>query len=193
MKYPNIVYSIGEKIFPYKIHKPFTVFIKKYYKDRKNLIGCEIGVWNGNNARSMLNYLPIKMLYLIDPYVSNYEIINDISKDTIYGKKYYDIAKKNLKKYVSKYHFIIQSSEKAIGYIPNDKDFFDFVYIDGNHNYPFVKKDIDLYYPLVKKDGILGGHDYLLWNGVHKAVDELLDEKDLKIMGWCHDWWVVKK
>ena len=61
------------------------------------------------------------------------------------------------------------------------------------HNYPFVKKDIELYYPLVKHDGVLGGHDYLLWNGVHKAVDELLEEKNLDIMGWCHDWWVVKK
>jgi hypothetical protein len=37
----------------------------------------------------------------------------------------------------------------------------DFVYIDANHAYDFVKQDIELWYPKVKKGGYLWGHDYI--------------------------------
>ena len=37
----------------------------------------------------------------------------------------------------------------------------DFVYIDANHAYDFVKQDMTLWYPKVKKGGYLGGHDYI--------------------------------
>lgn len=37
---------------------------------------------------------------------------------------------------------------------------FDFIFIDGDHRYDFVSKDIALYYPKLKKGGIVCGHDY---------------------------------
>ena len=43
----------------------------------------------------------------------------------------------------------------------------DFVYIDANHAYDFVKQDIELWWPKVKKGGWLCGHDFLKidwWN-----------------------------
>ena len=81
-------------------------------------------------------------------------------------------------------------------------DDVDFVYIDGNHSYEFVKKDIELYYPKVRNGGILGGHDFNLY-GVAKAVVEFIDKNNLKL---CNsktndkykeverfiDWWIVK-
>jgi predicted O-methyltransferase YrrM len=51
----------------------------------------------------------------------------------------------------------------------------DFVFIDANHSYEFVKDDINAWYPKVKKGGILAGHDYIkLWSGVIQAVDEFI-------------------
>ena len=47
-------------------------------------------------------------------------------------------------------------SEDAVDDIPEK---LDFVYIDGNHAYEYVKKDIGLYYPKLKKGGVIGGHD----------------------------------
>jgi predicted O-methyltransferase YrrM len=35
----------------------------------------------------------------------------------------------------------------------------DFLFIDGNHMYEYVKKDFDMYSPLVKKGGIVALHD----------------------------------
>jgi hypothetical protein len=37
----------------------------------------------------------------------------------------------------------------------------DFVYIDANHKYDAVKKDLELWYPKVRKGGVFAGHDYL--------------------------------
>ena len=52
----------------------------------------------------------------------------------------------------------------------------DIIFIDANHNYNNVKKDIELWYPKVRKGGILIGHDYTLrCMGVVKAVTEKFD------------------
>ena len=57
---------------------------------------------------------------------------------------------------------------------------FNFVYIDGDHSYDGVKRDIELYLPKIKEGGIIGGHDYNKkeWEGVVKAVNEYFTEPD---------------
>jgi cephalosporin hydroxylase len=47
----------------------------------------------------------------------------------------------------------------------------DFCFIDANHTYEFVSKDIAAYWPKMKRGGCLSGHD---WSdeGVKKAVSE---------------------
>jgi hypothetical protein len=145
----------------------------------KNLIGAEIGVEHGLNAKTMLRFLPIKKLYLIDPYQQK-------SGDT-----YYKEAKRFLKKYKEKIEFIRKSSEEAINEIPND---LDFVYIDGSHEYDIVKKDILMYYNKVKQGGLIGGHDF--WAdqiGVCKAVIDFAQKNNLKLKGGLTDWWFIKK
>lgn len=37
----------------------------------------------------------------------------------------------------------------------------DYIYIDANHAYDYVKQDIELWYPKLKKGGLFAGHDYL--------------------------------
>jgi hypothetical protein len=70
----------------------------------------------------------------------------------------------------------------------------DMVYIDGNHAYPFVKKDIQLYWPVIRENGFLCGHDYGVTlpgqDGVRQAVDECFGNPDLIYIDTS---WVVKK
>ena len=51
---------------------------------------------------------------------------------------------------------------------------FDWVYIDADHHYENVKRDIEAWYPKVRAGGIVAGHDYVdyLDMGVIRAVNE---------------------
>lgn len=40
------------------------------------------------------------------------------------------------------------------------KEQFDFIYLDGAHDYQNVKKELPLAWPLIKPGGVLAGHDY---------------------------------
>lgn len=60
--------------------------------------------------------------------------------------------------------------------VPNRS--LDFVYLDGDHDYPGVKKNILDWMPKIKKEGFIGGHDYLLPWGVVQAVDEVFGKPD---------------
>jgi len=55
---------------------------------------------------------------------------------------------------------------------------FDWVYIDGNHSYEFVRQDLELYYRKLKPGGFIVCDDYHhagFWDdGVTRAVDEFM-------------------
>lgn len=62
------------------------------------------------------------------------------------------------------------------------KDFkdksIDFCFIDANHNYEFVSRDIAAYLPKMKPGGVIAGHDYNMSHpGVIKAVNEAFAEE----------------
>jgi len=59
----------------------------------------------------------------------------------------------------------------------------DGVYIDANHNYEFVRADIEMWLPKIKKGGWIGGHDYSYsFLGVIRAVHEKFDRPDYVFM-----------
>ncbi len=71
---------------------------------------------------------------------------------------------------------------ESLNLIPN------FVFIDADHSYEAVKKDIDAWWPLVKDNGILAGHDYdhnnRGWPGVYKAVHEKFGQPHFGCFIW---------
>lgn len=58
----------------------------------------------------------------------------------------------------------------------------DFLWIDGDHSYEGVKKDIEDWLPLVKENGYIAFHDYRDAPGVKKAVDELSESNRVKFI-----------
>ena len=63
----SIIKPLGFNLSFY-LQRPFNRFIKN--SNKEELIGVEIGVLDGWNALEMLEMLPIKKLYLIDPYIA---------------------------------------------------------------------------------------------------------------------------
>lgn len=166
--------------------RPMILIAKTHFK-HTSLTGAEIGVFEGDNALSILQTLPMKRLYLIDPYFTHY--VEDTHSRRI-GLKAYDVAKQKLKKF-SQIKWIIKTSDEACKDIQEP---LDFLYIDGNHTYEYVKRDITNYYPLIKSGGIIGGHDYTKdWiNGVVKASIEFAREHNFELNTIFPDWWIVK-
>ncbi len=164
--------------------RPFTTEVKKLFGD-KPISGVEVGVFKGRNARNMLKHLPnIEVFYLVDPY----EVYPgyDVHRKSGGKQSFYDNAK-----YLA--HGRLTSYSDKIRWL---QEFFtgttlpkglDFIYIDGNHAYEYVKSDIKNALSVLKPGGLLGGHDYDML-GVKEAVSEILPEHHHKKT----DWWVNK-
>jgi len=173
-------YGVSIAIYPYRTS---IDFIKKKFGG-KEFIGAEIGTFGGENAEYILKNLNIKKLYLIDAWESYYNVYNQVKLN-----KAYERTLKRMKKFKSKVVILKKFSSDALGDI---KELLDFVYIDGNHDYEFVKKDMENYYKKLKKGGVLAGHDIYL-PGVSRAFCEFVNEKKLQPYIWSMDWWIIKK
>ncbi len=186
----RVAYNVAKKINPIYALRPMAQDVyKRAKKSKEGFVGVEIGVFKGENAYNMLTSIPIKHLYLIDPYEAFVQ--HDIPKDF---SRFYEEAKARLEPFKDKITFIKKLSYEAASEIPDN---LDFVYIDGNHDYDFVKKDIELYFPKVKSGGIVGGHDFVLrYPYVCQAVAEFRNKnKDLikELWSFEQDWWYIKK
>jgi len=159
--------------------------LKRKFSNR-SLLGVEIGVFHGKHAESILKNLNIKKLYLIDPYKAFLDRSREEMKEIFYK------ATSKLNPYSDKIVWITTTSQKAVKFVPSE---LDFVYIDGNHDFECVQKDIELYYPKVKVGGIIGGHDFSMnFKGVVKAVIEFTSKNSLNLYGDSPcDWWIVKE
>ena len=81
----------------------------------------------------------------------------------------------NIKPYKDKIQALRGYSYEVIRNWPQQRK-IDFLWIDGDHSYEGVKRDIQDWLPLVKKKGIVCFHDYRDAPGVKKAVDEIILE-----------------
>lgn len=60
---------------------------------------------------------------------------------------------------------------------------FDLIYIDAAHEYESVKRDISLYLDLLSDDGLLIGDDYIVWEGVTRAANDIANARNLPLIG----------
>ncbi len=66
----------------------------------------------------------------------------------------------------------------------------DFVFVDGDHSYEGVMRDLKGWFPKLKTNGIMAGHDYNEPScGVKKAVDEFFAMGAQNYVGNCWIYW----
>lgn len=152
----------------------------EYIKDIKDIVGVEVGVYKGGNARRLMS-LGFSKLYLIDPYIpfNNYQFN---TKDKMNSAL--ELMLERMKPHLEsgRVEFIRETSVEGSKLFP-DKH-FDYIYIDGNHRYDTVKEDLKAWYPKLKKGGIFSGHDYVS-PSVAKACKEFAKAKGLKLISWA--------
>lgn len=164
--------------------RPFIQTLKKL--NLKKIVGAEIGVYKGRNAKQILEQLSIKTLYLIDPF----KPFIDASTGQLHNSANFNDTKTFLDCFKNQIIFIKKKSDQAFSLIPS----LDFVYIDGDHSYEVVKNDIEVYYPKIKPSGFIGGHNFEpRYLGVIKAVSEYALANQLKVHIKKTDWWIKKE
>jgi len=132
---------------------------------------CEVGVWKGDMSKLFLQKNPSE-LHLVDPWMSQ----------PIEGRMY-NIAQKRMDLIADEVAETFADDDRV--YIHRDfsenvefeEDSFDWVYIDGNHNYKEVLQDLRDYWKYTKHGGIIVGDDFE-WAGVEQALTEFEEEKD---------------
>jgi len=152
----------------------------------------ELGVAEGKTSRFILDHIDDLEITCIDPYIQ-YKGYRG-SHHGSYGKllKKYECAKKILFS-DDRVTFLKMTSEEAVKTVRAKSK--DLVFIDANHYYEWVKKDIDLWWPIVREGGILAGHDYIKTNkwGVIEAVDQFVKKYKLKLnLDSDRVWWIRK-
>lgn len=131
----------------------------------------------------MLSLLPIERFYAIDPYapyVQNGEKLDYSEQESE--------ARKKLKPFKGKVIWLKLPSQEAANFIHEE---LDFIYIDGNHQYEYVKADLELYYQKMADGGVMGGHD-IQFPGVERAVKEFAVKHCKKVYSAVADWWIIK-
>lgn len=172
-------------------------FVNEIFKH--SIVAAQVGVERGLNATEMLQSMNFDKLYLIDDYAPYTDYLGGFCPQEIQDQVYQWMFK-NLSPYLDKVVFITKSSMLASTLFQDE--FFDFIYIDGNHNYDNVKQDMSLWYPKVKKGGILSGHDFdprnVTRQDVAEAVKDFCKENKLEYKVFPYeqinysDWVIVK-
>lgn len=157
-------------------------------------IVAELGVLKGDFSAKIIQKTNPSYLVLIDWW--NGEVFSgdvDGNNTKLYnGEELYDFV---LKRFESLKNVKIHKNktEKILEFTDN---YFDFIYIDADHSYEAVKKDLENCYPKVKNGGYLAGHDYGINKekaknnydfGVKRAVDEFCIEFNQRIEYICMD------
>jgi hypothetical protein len=78
-------------------------------------------------------------------------------------------------------------------------EMFDFMYLDSNHTYSFVFRELENWWPKLKIGGVMAGHDFVDRDeafGVKSAVTNFFREKNMKVnlcdSGCCPTWFIKK-
>lgn len=120
-------------------------------------VGVEIGVAKGDFSKEICEINPQAKVYGVDAW-TDYSGYND----RLAPKKldvFYEEAKKQLAPFAN--HKIIKGL--SMDAVKNFEDnSLDFVYIDANHEDPYVTEDIVEWSKKVRSGGIVSGHDYYL-------------------------------
>lgn len=184
------------------------IFVTPFENNRRNIwnilnehgltgYGVEIGVKQGVFSKHLLSNVPFKKLYLVDPWIKqDTQTYDEVHHDhTVDLKTCLD----NVNEFKGRCEIVRDFSYNA--YSRFEDEYFDFIYIDGNHSYDAVSDDLNKWYPKLKKGGLIAGDDYtskpeeLTFNymfGVKKAVDEFAIKMKKNISIDLHGDWYYK-
>jgi len=162
------------------IYELYAKMISKF----DNAVFVEHGTWVGRSAICMAERIKASgkkiEFYAIDFFEDCYL--------TLDGKKVGEQYFENIEPFKDIINTIVGSTHEV--YTQFEDESIDFLFMDADHEYEALKKDIGLWYPKIKKGGIISGHDYDpdQWDGVCIAVDEIFPDAEITMASGGNIW-----
>lgn len=151
---------------------------------------CEIGVFTGDFSNQLLELNPGRLV-LIDPWVGTVPCADPDGQNLV--SEFLPRVYVNLAQHFSQHAQVTVLrgySHELLPLFP--QNYFDLMYIDGDHSYEGVARDLEICWSLTKDGGYICGHDYEtnpaksseVWDfGVKQAVDEFCSRRGLRLLG----------
>lgn len=152
----------------------------------KSKIIVEFGCFHGRSTRSLAdNISEDGKIYAVDPWNGDYVtesgvVMGQVDTYCMPNFKY------NLADHIKAGRVIPVRNFSYNFKLPIESELADMVFIDGDHRYDTVLKDIDIAQKITKPGGIIAGHDYghSLWTGVKKAAHEKFASIEIEDTIW---------
>ena len=179
--------SFGEDWFTYK--EMYSAMVKRFPSGSHFV---EIGAWKGKSAAYMgveiVNSGKNIRFDTVDTFQGSVE---HQQNEVILQKRLFDVFSENIKPVAHVVNPVVSDSVAAAASYADAS--LDFVFIDGDHSYEGVKKDIIAWLPKVKPGGIIAGHDYASWfPDTMRGIEECFPGKNVK-SPWIDDQsWLVQ-
>ena len=167
-------------------------------------VGAEVGVHLGDFSAEILRAVAPRELHLIDPW--RHEASEAYSEAWYGGKARDGQAEMDARHRRVCERFAAEmragqvkihrsSSADALRALPDA--YLDWIYIDGNHLYEYVKEDLELALRKVRPGGAITGDDYReggWWQGgVKKAVDEIVQREPVERIAIRNQQFVLRR
>lgn len=138
----------------------FPEFYRSMIERVEKALFVEVGVFEGRS----LSFLVVEVINSGKP-------IEVVGVDAFPWEGLEEKFKKNMEPLAGHFKYIKgESSEVAAQF---EDQSIDMVFIDGNHTYEFVKRDILAYLPKMKPGSVMAGHDH---NDQHPGVIQAVHE-----------------
>jgi len=167
------------------------------------IVGIEVGVMAGNLSGYLLRKVPNLYLHMVDRWLA-------IPPDSPYAKtgdylaaktqadfdRYKRIALRRTEPVKSR-RFIHhgESADMAKRFLPGTVDF---IFVDGDHSFEGVTRDLDTWWPVLRVGGQLGGHDidvpkpgFKVRQAVEAFIARTCPGTEFQTYGH-HSWWMTK-
>lgn len=161
-------------------YAPLYDEIFEYLQDGMSF--AEVGVWRGKSLIYMAQKIKESgkkvKIYSVDHWISSDQWLkaNEPDGEAVYQEYLQNLADNNVDDIVTTVRMDSVDGIKSI------KGKLDAIFIDGDHSYEGVVRDVAACYSKLKKGGFFAGHDYNnLDFAVKRAVDEFAVANDLEV------------
>ena len=152
-------------------------------------LGIEVGVWLGRNAKELLRLRRPRRLILVDLWKrfkcpTNHLVMKQ-APELIEAQ------------YLSLMHYFFNDPRVTLLRMASDEaasllapGSANWVYVDANHDYESVRRDLNAWSRALAPDGILAGHDWRVkkFSGVTRAVAEFCEREGFEMVGHTTDY-----